>query len=695
MAKTVAALVGGVLLGVAGTWIVVAPTSGSGPVSEPVRDIDVVATMTPEAAEEHRAARFADLTTITQIYALPDSFTRSEALYTVAGRSSAAAVQDLIFEANRIADDYEREQALNGLFFRLTSLDPRSALALAQSEYFENVRSVEQTVWRAWGRTDLDEALFAARTQTSRAKQNMAAQALYAAYGLFGNEHTERIESELGIGPNRSTRARYLYRLADKSIEEAIAFINGLDSVGAQHENISWLAYYLSLQDTAMAITYAEYFEDRVNEERYRNIVQSNVARENPRLTIDRILASGEDVSRSSEFFSAVRQLVRTDMDAAMAYFENYSNQQYRQWFGNIIVQQLVVDDPMAALAWAREADSSSSYSRLEMNVLNSIARSDPQLALNEIQKIEHAERRSNAYAGLISELGNVDPEEALAYVDQIPDARTQRMAIVQLSQNWITRDPEAAISWILTQDDALSSEIIASAGSQLVHTNIDAAMRLLPRLSDHNQQTWRMQITQQLASTRTLQDAQTFVQQFEGQPGFDQLQASLVSGVLRKDPVEAKMLADQLSDARARDSAYMQIVSQQADTDPTQAVAWLGNISDDNLRAAAVGQIASTWSARDPQAAQNWVATLPHGAARDDAIMHMSYRWSEPTQEQTDLINSIGDPDKRGQAKIRRIYEVMQTDPIRAQQMLRDEDIPEELRQQVEVALSQWGRRW
>ncbi len=695
MAKTVAALVGGALLGIAGTWIAVAPDSGPDPVDELVRDIDVVPQMTSEIAEEHREERFAELTTIAEIFALPDSFTRSEALYTVAGRSSAARVQNLIFEANRIADDYEREQALNVLFFRLTSLDPRSALALSQSEYFEGVRSVEQTVWRAWGRTDLDEALFAARTQTSRAKQNLAAQALYAAYGMLGNEYTDRIESELGIGPNRSTRARYIYRLADKSIEEAIAFINGLATVAAQQENIAWLAYYLSLQDTAMAITYAELFEDPNNEERFRAIVQSNSARENPRQTIDRILASGEDVSRSNEFFSAVRQLVRTDMDAAKAYFENYSNRQYRQWFGSIIAQQLVLEDPMAALAWARENEIGDRFSRLEMTVLNAIAHTDPQLALEEAQRIEHAERRRNAFAGLIAQIGESDPQAAIAYVDQLPDQQTRNMALTQLAGNWITQDPDAAIEWILTQEGELSAQIIASAGASLMYTNLDAAMRLLPRLDEQNQQSWRMQIAQQLASTRSVDDAQAFVRQFESQPGYDQLQSSLISGVLQKDVAQAKMLADQLGDVEARDSAYMQIVSYQANSDPAQAMAWLRNISDEGLRNAAAGQVAATWYMQDPRAAQSWVASLPRGGARDDAIMNMSYQWSQPTQEQVDLINSISDRDKRGQAKVRRIYNLMQTDPARARELLQDEDIPEHLRQQAEVAISQWGRRF
>ena len=695
MAKTVAALVGGVLLGIAGTWIVVAPESGPDPVDELVRDIDVVPQMTPEVAQVHREERFANLNTIAEIFALPDSFTRSEALHAVAGRSSAAEVQNLIFEANRISDDYEREQALNALFFRLTSLDPRSALALAQSEYFEQVRSVEQTVWRAWGRTDLDEALFAAKEQTSRAKQNLAAQALYAAYGFLGNEHTDRIEAELGIEPNRSTRARYIYRLSDKSIEDAIAYINGLTTVAAQQENISWLAYYLSLQDTAMAITYAELFEDSTNEERYRNAVQSNIARENPRQTIDRILASGQDMSRSNEFFSAVRQLVRTDLDAAKAYYDNYSNPQYKSWFGSLIAEQMVRDDPEAALAWARENEGSSRFSRLELSVLTAIAQTDPQRAFDEALSIEHSERRSRALVSLVSAVADNDPQVAVGYVDQIPDPQQRRMALIQFAQDWMRTDPDAALEWALTQDSDVSSEIIVNAGSTLMMSNIDTAIRLLPRLDEQSQRQWRTQIAQQLASYRSVEEAQSFIRQFENQAGYEQLQASLIGGLLDRDVMMAKQLADQLSDSSARDSAYMQIVTRRANTDPGEAMSWLGNISDEGLRSAATGQVASSWYQRDPVAAQNWVSNLPYGNARDDAIVQMSHRWRNATAEQVNLINSIGDRDKRGQAKIRRIYSLIQTDPDLARELLQDEDIPEYLRQQAEVNLTQWRRRW
>ena len=156
-----------------------------------------------------------------------------------------------------------------------------------------------------------------------------------------------------------------------------------------------------------------------------------------------------------------------------------------------------------------------------------------------------------------------------------------------------------------------------------------------------------------------------------------------------------AKQLADQLSDSSARDSAYMQIVTRRANTDPGEAMSWLGNISDEGLRSAATGQVASSWYQRDPVAAQNWVSNLPYGNARDDAIVQMSHRWRNATAEQVNLINSIGDRDKRGQAKIRRIYSLIQTDPDLARELLQDEDIPEYLRQQAEVNLTQWRRRW
>ena len=189
---------------------------------EIVRDIVVAPKMSETQAEVLREERYESLLTVEQIYELPSEFARAEAMYSLAGRSDSGRLQNLIFEANRIADAEDRTAALNILFFRLTELDPESALALARTESFRGNKTHEQRVWVAWARRDLDAALFAAKTQTSSTYSNLAARSLYTAFGYMGNETTDRIEEELGIAPDRKIRGRFIYQMADRSPAEAI-----------------------------------------------------------------------------------------------------------------------------------------------------------------------------------------------------------------------------------------------------------------------------------------------------------------------------------------------------------------------------------------------------------------------------------------------------------------------------------------
>ena len=194
------AALAGLAIGAFLTWVFVAPDEYriDEPAVEVVRDILDVPKMSVAAAEEHREDRYEALQSIDQIYALPSEFGRAEALYTLAGRSDSGAVQNLIFEANRIANTEERAGALNILFFRLAELDPRSALALTRTEYFRGDKNHERRVWISWGRRNLDDALAAANAETLSSRKSSAAQSLFVAFGYMGNEITDRIEKELG-----------------------------------------------------------------------------------------------------------------------------------------------------------------------------------------------------------------------------------------------------------------------------------------------------------------------------------------------------------------------------------------------------------------------------------------------------------------------------------------------------------------
>lgn len=695
MYRLIAAGIAGVLAGIAATSLVLnngidshepAQTAVRSDNSQPNRVLEVFSTDsgTPVVGA-------VDLATI---MALPSVFERTTALHLLASQSDASETQNLIFEANEIVDEFEKDEALVVLFSRLTELDPRTALQLARTDPFAGAKSVERSIWRTWAHTNFDDALFEAKTQTSMVLQKSAAQSLYFAFGYLGNEKTDRIEDELGIEPDWMVRSRYLYALADRSIAEAIDFINELDDEADKRQYASWLAHHASIGDPHAAATFASRFNDKSVGDHYDNIVQRNLVRDDPHAAIERLQATGKANRSNGEFHSAVAALVKVDMAAALEYFNQSRSRDARRTFGTAIATQMAKEDPEGALAWAREHDTEQ-YSFLQAAVLQQIAKNDPQLALAEALKPGSAGMHSNLISNVMYHIANQDPQEAAAMLAQISDEDKKIEASHGLVQYWLRSDPDAAINWILTQDDDMQANLMQMAASRLARSDIDAAIRLLPRLDAKLQPGVRQQIARQLATTGSAEEARSFIQQFDGQPGFEQLKASVIAGVARTDVMSAKHMADQLGTGDARDQAYMQIISRHAERDPADAVRWLRNIENEALRASASGQIAAQWARQDAAAAERWVSEMPSGSTRDGAIMHMTSQWREPSEAQHRLINSIENRDIRGQAKIRLAYNLMHTDIEKARELLRDADIPEYQRQQAELMFSRMGSRF
>jgi len=695
MARTTIALIGGVILGaLAAGAILNLRNEDSAATDTAVRDIVDVPKMDEAAAEQHRLDSYADIASIDQIVALPTQFARASAMHALASRLDSAELQAMIYNTDRIADDDERERLLETLFFRFAELDPRSALVLSRSGGFGETRSLERTVWHSWARKDLDDALFAANTQTSLTAKRFAAQSLYAAFGYLENDNVNRIELELGIKPDRRTRGRYLYRLADRSIDEAIAFINARDKVTERSEYTSWLAHHLALRDPADALAHADKFTVMADRDRFRAILKGYVARENPRATIENYLASGKSLRYSGELSNALIELAKTDIDAVKQYFSQVRTRDARMMIGSTIASSLAQSDPDGALEWALEQDTETSEFLMSA-VLGQIAESDPERAFALALENRGNRSRSDIMQNVVHQVSRRDPVMAAGFVDRIEDDSRRALATQQLVSSWMRQDTDAAIEWVLSKDKETSGRILESTASQLVNVDVDAAIRLLPKLGDSAQANLRQQVVRQLAVVRSPQDAQAYIQQFENRDGYDQLQASLISGVAQSDLPAAKQLADQLAPGTARDSAYMQVISAQARRDPSQASGWLHNISDESVRAGAAGQLATQWYEQDAQAATQWVSSMPRGAVRDSAIMRMSYRWSSSTPEQDNLIASIENREKRGQAKVRRAYNLMRTNREEAMELLQDEDIPEAMREQAKARLSSYRFRY
>lgn len=690
MLRTLALLMIGISIGAAGAWWLSASRPATPGIGEPVvvRDIVDVPKMQAGDAEAHRADRYARIRTIQDTLALPGDFTQTEALYVLAGRADSAAVQELIHEANRIADPTDRNAALSILFLRLAELDPLSALRLAQLPGFSKNRSLESTIWRTWSKLDLDAALAHAARLASSADRNRAAQAMLGAYGYLGNAATERIGDELGVQPDGNARARYLYNIADRSPAEAVSWIESLPPM-QQLESVRWLAGYLAQRDSPDMLAYADLLRNPQHRRAFEDVINAAYAQEDPQRFLANLPVGSIGARRRGEYMVAIRALAAKDIDSALEYYDGLTSPNDRAMLGAVIAGELAGRDPERALQWVLDQDTSNA--NLVVNVLSQLAASDPARALLAIDQIDSTQVRRQALGSVVASAARLDPLAARAYVDNIGDPWEREMATGALFNAWITTDPAAALDHLLGTDVKNADALIGQAGFNLAMNDVDAAIRLLPRLSSKAAEQWAPAIAQQLVQQRGAGAAQRFVEQQRGQPGYGLMQSAIIQGLVDQDIYAARQMVDSMAAGPTRDQTYATVVSRHAQRNPQEAAAWLAAIEDEGVRGMASRQVASAWHRADPQAATNWVLNQPAGPARDDAIVGISANLVDQGDAPMDhLVEEIDDPQKRRQAYVMQVWGAARTDKERALELLQKLDLTDEERRQFEAQVLQ-----
>ena len=685
MARAISLAVAGFLLGIAATWFALHLARDAAEASSPL--IENVPTMSLEAAESHRNSRYAGIRNIEETLALPGDFAQTEALYALAGRSDSAGVQDLIFQANRIADPSDRSAALAILFLRLTELDPRSALALSRTVDFRGEPGIETNIWHNWGKLALDQALAAAAALDSPAQRNLAAQALYAAYDYGGNETTAYIENALGIRPSASTRASYLAQLADRDPTEAVNVINAMQDAASRHQAAAHLGDRLGRLAGARAEQYANAFNDRMARQIYTHSARSVMAETDPEAVLDEMLA-GEHAMDS---YSALQTLAARDIDKALEYLGRIRNSSHRQMLASVVGQALAQTDPQRALAWAQENDPGM-RTGLYVDTMSAVAAVDPDLAMRTANGLPSGMQRQQAYEMAVMAISQQDPARAVVLLDEIEQREMRESIARTLAMVWVQTDPDAAMTWMMNRDRAERPALLSVAADHLIQMDLDSALEWLPRLDDESQSVWLAHIAPQIAMQRSIVEAQQFIRQFEGSDSYPQLLASTIQGVAQVDISAAIGMADSIPAGPERDMLYRRLIGQYSHQDPQQAAAMLASISDAEQRSHATAMLVSQWSHYDTEAASQWAQDLPRGAARDDAITALVSNWDEMTPSRRLLVNSIGDPGKRNHAFIMHIQNVAQTNPQSAERLVNDLDLNEEERRQLLESINMIG---
>ncbi len=637
-------------------------------------------------AEVLREDRYAAITSIEDVLALPTDFAETEALYVIAGRADSGEVQNLLYQAAGIRNRGDRAAALRILFLRLTELDPRSALAITRTPTFANDKKAEDFVWAAWGKLNFDAALRAAREGNSKQK-NVAAQSLYKSIRGPNDEKSRLIYSTLGVRPGRDAQGQYLYGLADESPAAAIKYIESLDSPAAQREQFTWLAHHLNRSGQAAQTNLGELIQSAANQRAFEQSMISYGSQSDPESALRIALAQPSNEQSRRQAQAALQQLASQDPDKALKYLDQFPDQSTRRNVMLAVASGLAQKSPERAIAWVRENDKSGDQMIL-MAVVNQIAHIDPLLALAEAQNMQNGQMRDQLIGSVVAVLAQSDPAQAVQTIELISDPQSRQTAISTIAASWAQTDFDGAVEWISSLDKNERHRALQQVGQNLVHRDIDRAIRLLDRYPSDVGESLKLQIAQNLARQRSVDAAQSFVARFRGAPDYSRLQAAVASSVASTDPSRAMRMAREIEDGRARDQLYATIVGQQAARDPQQALLWLESISSEKSRAQAVGHIARVWYSQNPAAADAWIQGLPRGAERDSAIVAIVSMRPESVAGTQQLIASIDDTTKRKSAKLAHIRSLVRSDPDEARRLLRDDELSDEDRDQYERIL-------
>lgn len=686
MKKLLAALLVGAVLGSIATYTLKPDTARPAFPKPPERDLREVPEISIAEAEVHRRDRYESIKTIEDTLALPTDFAETEALYVIAGRSDSSGVQDLIYQAARIAERNDRQAALRILLSRLTELDPYSALAIARDPTLGNSSSFENTVWTTWARLDLDAALMAAQDGTFSQKST-AAQALYASVRNADAEKIDLIQSTLNVPPGRNARAQQIYAMADRSVAEAIRFIETEGSAMQQQEHFGWLAHYLSRSGDASGSNYASMIQSPTHRAIFEQAMATYSMQENPERALEQYVSNPHNPTHQAQAYSAFQSVAQQDPDKALAYLERIGDRSIRQNMMSVVISSIAMSDPQRALEWARANDKSVDQSTVS-GVIAQIAQRDPQLALTEAQSLGNSQLRDQSIAMVMMVTAQNDPARAAEMLSMIGNSAHRRSTLGTLGSQWAARDFDAAVQWVSSLNTDEQRMALQGMGQQLAHADVDRAITLLQRFPASGPRNLKLQIARNLAQQRSIDAAQSFVDRYKGTDDYPRLQASIIGSVANTDPARAMQMADSIADERQRDQLYSQIVSRKAGDDPRLALQWMESISDSAQRQQTMSQVVRVWNANSPDEARAWVNSLPRGDARDDAIVAIAIVNAQNGRDARQLINTIDSETKRKQASLGLLQQLMYIDSGEAERLLNELSLSDDERRQYQQML-------
>lgn len=638
-----------------------------------------------------RAEQFASVTSIEDVLSLPTDHSETEALYALAGRSSSGQLQFLFEQANRIAERGERLATQKVLLARLAELDPLSALAIARQADATDVAELSSAAWSAWAGSDFDAAMAAAMDLETE-ERRLAAEALYIVVGLE-SEEADRLEDQFGFPPGQEAVSAHLERLAVESPLDAVAFLESLAGPFNGMTLIESLARAVAKRPVNEHASVAGAFEVSVNRQVFDQFLSLYKYPGDPEAVLRQVLAdqSAAGWERQNEIAMAVTTLAREDLDLATHYVSQIESRRARQAAQSTIATIVAVEDPDRALDWMREQNLSFDSSAY-ISVLSTIARKDLQRAVSIAQSLPDPAVRQRNLSMIGMQIADYHPTQLSEALDSVDDAESRRTLIRSLSSSLAQRDHKAAVSWAKSLESSERDYALQEVVSRLLQMDVSGAMSAVEVMPEERQKNYRPQIAAQLAEQQSIEAAQLYIAQYEGEDDYAKMQAALVGALVRRDPLNAQHHIASVPDQRLKDQLRAMVVRSLATSDSDQAFRMLNQISDPAARKQALSGLSSAMFSTDPAAAETWLRGLPPGDERDWAASAAATRKGLPADQFMVYVGMIGDTEMRKSAELSYVFQLAQSDRQAALAMFEKIDLSEGERARYEQMIDRVG---
>lgn len=268
--------------------------------------------------------------------------------------------------------------------------------------------------------------------------------------------------------------------------------------------------------------------------------------------------------------------------------------------------------DPEGALRWLLAENITTR--RVQMALVTTVARDDLIRAYDMVDEIGveglGTGLEGSAFRGKQSP---VSVANALAY----SGAHARRLdAFVQ---SWFYNDHESALSWMVANARSVDAGRASLLARYLVTKDLELAKKSVDRVPPEIRAAWIEGIALSYALSDP-ENAARWVEQFQGQPGYDEAYEQVISGMANSRPSFAAQL---LEDARfiPDDGTVATVASEWTSRDPTSALEWALALERETMASTALVAVTSTWIDANKTEALQSILRLTPGLTRDRVL--------------------------------------------------------------------------